>query len=137
MRFTLTAIPLALLILSGPQPEAATIRDDLGGQVVKYHMAVVRLNERGSTVRIGGRCASACTLYLSARRYCVEPGAKLQFHAVRYEGNPKAARLWTRWLVSKYPPKVQAWIRARGGLTSRLITLEGEALRLAVRMCSP
>lgn len=138
MRPIITLATALALALTGPTASiGATISNDLGGQVIAYHSKVRQLDGRGEHVRIAGRCASACTLYLSAKSYCVEHDAMLQFHAVRYEGNPQAARLFTRWMFSKYPPKVQRWITRNGGLTSSLITLKGEALRQTVRICSP
>lgn len=128
----LRTLTLAAAFMVSPIAHAGTvIHNDLGGSVLRYAFAAKQLD--GPAIR--GMCASACTLYLSSRRYCVDRNARLIFHAASYKGNPRAARLFTRWMFSKYPPKVQRWIKRNGGLTSRLITLKGEALRQTVRIC--
>lgn len=111
------------------------VRDDSGGAIRAYYQRVLELNQRGESVRIGGTCGSACTLYLAAQRYCVEADARLRFHAVHLKGNDKMARLFTRWLFSKYPQGVQRWIKSQGGLSSRALTLRAEALAKVVRIC--
>ncbi|MFZ5677312.1 MAG: hypothetical protein ACOZAM_30485 [Pseudomonadota bacterium] len=90
------------------------IRNDWGGAVRLYYQRVLELNQKGESVRIGGTCGSACTLYLAVQRYCVEADARLRFHAVHLKGNDKMARLFTRWLFNKYPPGVQRWIKGEG-----------------------
>ncbi|MBK1864959.1 hypothetical protein [Taklimakanibacter albus] len=133
----LRSLVLAAAFASAPPAARAevVIRNDWGGVVRVYYQRVLELNQRGESVRIGGTCGSACTLYLAVQRYCVEADARLRFHAVHLKGNDKMARLFTRWLFSKYPPAVQAWIKGQGGLSSRALILRGEALRKAVRIC--
>lgn len=133
----LRSLVLAVAFASAPPASRAevVIRNDWGGGVRVYYQRVLELNQRGESVRIGGTCGSACTLYLAVQRYCVEADARLRFHAVHLKGNDKMARLFTRWLFSKYPPGVQGWIKGQGGLSSRALILRGEALRKTVRIC--
>jgi hypothetical protein len=127
---------LVFLVLSTTQGGAVTIVNDAGGNLWSYYARLKEWNRKGEHIRIMGTCASACTLYLAARRYCVDRHAVLLFHAAVIEGNQPDSSKATLWLLSMYPPKVKQWINIRGGLTSQLIDLRGAELRLRVRTCA-
>ncbi len=82
-----------------------------------------------SAPRITGMCASACTTVLMCKNVCAMPGAELGFHAVI--GTKHNARI-NAWVMGLYPPRVRAYIRAHGGLTSRKIIVNASRL---VRGC--
>ncbi len=114
---------MAFVSLFSGSAVALDVYNDSGGMVAKYDGKFA-----GHNVRVFGRCASACTLALRDRGTCAGPNASFVFHA---STSPRM----TRWLMNQYPPTVRAWINRKGGLTSRLITLEGAELHRIVRSC--
>ena len=52
-----------------------------GGSTKKFGEDVQRYNQSGERFRITGHCQSACTMFLAVSNVCVEPGARLLFHA--------------------------------------------------------
>ena len=100
------------------------VSNDNGG-VIGHYMAKYDTADR---VIIDGWCASACTLALGLRNVCVTDRARLGFHAASgTEG--------TDLLMSTYPGAVQAWINRHGGLTKRLLILEGRKLTAFLKRC--
>ena len=125
----LAAVAAALSLAT---PAAAiTINYDMGGNVASY---IMKFSSARKPIRIMGHCASACTIALRYPSTCVGPRARLTFHSVSGAGRYTAN--FNRMLMSAYPPAVKSWIRARGGLTSRMITLSGAELRKRVRSCT-
>jgi hypothetical protein len=127
------ALLVALSLVASLPASAGMIRisDDLGGLLPDYAYRFSRMAMDGDSVVISGRCASACTLaliYVPRDKLCAMPGAKFQFHQTSGpEGGP--------WLRRNYPPALVRWIDARGGLTAKVLTLEGPELRQFVRPC--
>lgn len=101
------------------------IKNDSGGYIVTYAMAVERLARSDKRVRIAGRCDSACTMYLGLprARLCVERGAYFRFHKPS-AGSAQTVVAATRFLMRKYPSWVTEWISANGGLTGTLKTMD-------------
>jgi hypothetical protein len=89
---------------------AKTIREDAGGSVRDYVIAVNLATLRGDQVRIAGRCASACTMYLATA--CVTPRAVLQFHAVFDHTAGLIDPAATRDMAAYYPAPLRAWFMA-------------------------
>lgn len=115
---------------------AKIIHNDRGGLIIDYVHEVGRLTRKGEPVRIDGLCQSACTLYLAVPGSCVTARSQLSFH--RSSGPPEAKKLlplMDKYVMAMYPPKVRAWIKSKGGLTSRLIYLQGKELIGKVRIC--
>src|SRR5690348_535358 len=52
-----------------------------GGKIEPYDAMIAQANASGELFRIQGVCKSVCTMFLSIRNSCVEPSAKLMFHA--------------------------------------------------------
>ena len=52
-----------------------------GGSTQKFGEDVRKYNQSGERFRITGHCQSACTMFLAVRNVCVEPSARLLFHA--------------------------------------------------------
>jgi len=76
-------------------------------------LAVIgQYNASGERFRIDSHCQSACTMFLSIRNVCVEPGATLLFHAGgnRQKGiiNPST----TQKMLSTYKPALRQYLTA-------------------------
>ncbi|MFW5641804.1 MAG: hypothetical protein ACOCY0_03455 [Roseicyclus sp.] len=121
----------------GPRPsDIHLIGNDNGGSVVGYARAVQRLRRQDTLIVFDGRCASACTLYLSLQntRTCLMPGASFLFH--RAYGARRDMNEWaTGFMMDQYPAWVQAWVRGQGGLTDRVIRMDYDYAARFMRTC--
>jgi len=140
----LRAVGLAFILLcAGAIESAATVRiaGDKGGRIGTYIEAFAMLRSSGESVVIDGTCLSACTLILGilpTRQVCVTHRARLGFHAAWRPGNngrPVRSHLGTQMLMDVYPPKVRNWIRRKGGLSRRMIYLQGRELAAIYPRC--
>jgi hypothetical protein len=142
MRFE-TGLLAAVLFLAGMGSSHAVVKiaNDPGGQIGRYVDKYQGLRSSGETVIIDGLCASACTIVLGTiphDRICVTSQAALGFHAAfdfGAQGRAITNREATNTLYSMYPSRVQRWINARGGLTSRMIYLRGKQLMSMYKPC--
>jgi hypothetical protein len=116
------------------------IKNDGGGDIPQYIAKYLNLQLRGERVVIDGDCLSACTLalgLLAMERRCFTNEARLGFHAA-WIGFGKR-RIWDAlgtgvfWLV--YPAEIRHWISKHGGLTSKVIYLEGKELAAMYPPC--
>jgi hypothetical protein len=114
-----------------------TVSNNAGGHVIHYARQVLVWKKVGAQVRFSGRCASACTLYLSLnpRNMCIAPGASFHFHAP-YGAGSRGNSGAKSFMMRSYPSWVRSWINKRGGLTSRLIAMDYGYARRFVRECS-
>lgn len=62
------------------------ISNDSGGNVLETIQRRNHLQRSGRQVRIRGYCRSACTIYLSLPNACLDPKARVGFHAPRLPG---------------------------------------------------
>ena len=116
------------------------IKNDGGGEMLPYIAKYLYLQLRGERVAIDGDCLSACTLalgLLAKDRRCFTNEARLGFHSA-YIGfgtsritDPLGTGVF--WLV--YPPEIRQWISSHGGLTSKVIYLEGKELAAMYPPC--
>ena len=115
-----------------------TIMADQGGDIVQYALRAKRLERQGRTVRFAGRCDSACTLYLSMPRQltCVAPGASFGFHHP-YGGLARNNAVAASYMMRSYPDWVRTWIREKGGLSDRIITMSYAYARRHLPACGP
>ena len=76
---------LAIMATKAPAASVVTIVADDGGYVQTYVNRLTKYQDEGTLVRIVGRCASACTVYLGLPReqLCFSPTARIGFHAAR------------------------------------------------------
>jgi hypothetical protein len=117
------------------------ISADHGGSIQQYERRYAMVRASGSPVVIDGRCYSACTLVLGLvppHRVCVTPRARLGFHAAWFPGTggrQVMSRPHTLRLYEIYPEWVRDWIVRRGGLSSRMLILEGRELRAHIPPC--
>src|SRR5215475_7451374 len=79
----------------------------------RYFQSVIRqYNASGERFRIDSHCQSACTMFLSIRNVCVEPGATLLFHA---GGNRRTGVInpsTTQQMLSTYKPALRQYVTA-------------------------
>jgi hypothetical protein len=117
------------------------ISSDRGGSIRQYEHRYAMVRASGSPVVIDGRCYSACTLLLGlvpAHRVCVTPRARLGFHAAWFPGpggRQIMSRDYTLRLYELYPLWLRNWIVQRGGLSSKLLIMDGAELRAHVQPC--
>ena len=136
-------IALAVLLLSGMSSASAAmlISEDRGGQIGHYLQAFAALRSSGENVVIDGNCYSACTMVLGLiprERICATPRARLGFHAAWMpddSGRAVTSAAGTQALWSIYPSRVRAWIRRHGGLSRRMIFMQGHDLHGIVQSC--
>lgn len=117
------------------------ISSDRGGSIRQYEQRYALVRASGSPVVIDGRCYSACTLVLGLvppNRVCVTSRARLGFHAAWFPG-PGGGQVLSRdhtfQLYRIYPEWVRDWIVQRGGLSSRMLILEGAELHARMPTC--
>jgi hypothetical protein len=138
-----TVMLLAMLSVPICAPAAADVRifESPGGQIGPFVEWFERVRETGQRVVIDGRCLSACTLVLSLvppDRICVTRRAVLGFHAARAadaRGRLRSEPEATDLVLSVYPEPVRDWIVRHGGLTSRVIYLQGPELAALYPTC--
>jgi hypothetical protein len=151
MRFRDLLLCAALLVsgtmsglpLIGTTPASATMRiaEDRGGQIGQYLQAFGMLRSSGERVVIDGNCLSACTLVLGIippSRICATPRARLGFHAAwmpDVDGHPVTSPMGTQALWNIYPNHVRRWINRNGGLSRKMIFMQGRELTNYVASC--
>jgi hypothetical protein len=122
---------------------SATMRiaEDRGGQIGQYLQAFASVRSSGESVVIDGNCLSACTLVLGLvprERICATDRARLGFHAAWMpdrDGRPVTSPLGTQALWSIYPASVRRWINQHGGLSRKMIFMQGHELNGIVPSC--
>src|SRR5262245_52890558 len=112
------------LITAAPAAAEIRILSSSGAAVDDYLSIFAQFRLTAERLVIDGPCPSACTLVLStipSNRICVTSRAVLGFHAPRYvdprTGRSSSAKSATRAVTNSYPPKVQAWLKRKGGLS--------------------
>jgi hypothetical protein len=133
-----------ILLAAAVAPASATMRisEDRGGQIGQYLQTFALLRASGERVIIDGNCLSACTLVLGIiprDRICATSRARLGFHAAWMpdeDGRPVTSPMGTQALWRVYPTSVRTWITRNGGLSRKMIFLEGRALARYVPSCT-
>jgi hypothetical protein len=133
----------AVLLAYGVTSASATMRiyEDRGGQIGHYLQTFAGVRSSGERVVIDGNCLSACTLVLGLiprERICATPRARFGFHAAWMpdgDGRPVTSALGTQALWNIYPVSVRHWINRHGGLSRRMIYMEGRSLNGIVASC--
>jgi hypothetical protein len=119
------------------------IAEDRGGQIGYYLKTFAIVRSSGERVIIDGNCLSACTLVLGLiphSRICATERARFGFHAAWLpdrEGRPVTSTMGTRALWNIYPAAVRHWINRHGGLSRKMIFLQGHDLDGIVPSCGP
>jgi hypothetical protein len=130
MKAAILAVVLALVI---PVVAAADSRPyGMGGITREFAPKVREADRSGKTFRISGHCQSACTMFLAVRTVCIEPSARLLFHAGRTERG-------TRDMINSYNPKLRAYLLSNGIMERAAFhTISGRDMiaRFGYRPCS-
>jgi hypothetical protein len=133
----------AVVLASGVTSASATMRiaEDRGGQIGHYLQAFAMLRSSGERVVVDGNCLSACTLVLGLiprEHMCATPRARFGFHAAwmpDIDGQPVTSPMGTQALWNIYPTQVRRWISRHGGLSRKMIFLQGHDLGGIVSSC--
>ena len=133
----------AALLASGVSSASATmlIAEDRGGQIGHYLQTFASVRSSGEKVVIDGNCLSACTLVLGLiprNRICATERARFGFHAAWMpdsDGHPVTSPMGTQALWNIYPPSVRHWISRHGGLSRKMIFMQGRSLNGIVASC--
>ena len=102
-----------------------------GGRTKDFAVDVARYNQSGELFRITGHCQSACTMFLAARNVCIEPSARLLFHA----GDNALA---TSRMMNSYNAKLRSYLAANHAMESPAFhTISGRdmIIRFGYRAC--
>jgi hypothetical protein len=108
-----TAVMIASLAI--PAFSAESTAWGKGGSTQKFAADRARINAKGERMRITGHCQSACTMFLAARKVCVEPSANLLFHA----GNDATA---TKRMLDSYNPALRRYLVANKIMETKAFT---------------
>ncbi len=117
------------------------IAGDPGGLIVEYAHRFLQARASGEQVIIDGACLSACTLALALLprdQVCATSKAVLGFHAAwrpTSDGGKATSSIATQAMMELYPADVRGWIGRHGGLTPRMIFLQGRQLSAMVPVC--
>jgi hypothetical protein len=131
------------ILACGVSSASATMRisEDRGGQIGQYLQTFAALRSTGERVVIDGNCLSACTLVLGLiprDQICATERARFGFHAAwmpDIDGRPITSPMGTQALWNIYPVPVRHWINRHGGLSRRMIYMEGRSLNGIVASC--
>lgn len=125
-------LALALSLgLSMPEAQASrppirymTIGNDSGGYIIKYALRMMKIRQSGALVKFNGRCDSACTLFLAipSSHSCTTNDASFRFH-LPLGSSESGNKLARDYMLRNYPGWVRSWIRQKGGLSHKLITM--------------
>jgi hypothetical protein len=123
-----------------PSQGEVIIKNDRGGDVLEYYAKYQSLQSRGERVVIDGDCLSACTLVLgliAKEQRCFTRRARFGFHAAWDESGKTQVRnaIGTAIFLSSYPAVILQWLDKHGGLTSKVLYLEGKELAAMYPPC--
>jgi hypothetical protein len=127
-RILLAAIALGVAL---PALAATSTPYSRGGRTKDFAGDVEHYRRSGELFRISGHCQSACTMFLSLRNVCIEPSARLLFHAGK---TPEG----TRRMINSYNGRLRSYLLARGVMDSpELHTISGREMisRFGYRAC--
>ena len=100
-----------------------------------------QLRDSGEPVVISGTCVSACTMVLGfvpSDRLCATQNAALGFHSawmLDTSGKRVVSVSGTQDLMKTYPAPLRAWLARRGGLSPKMVYLQGRDLAAVVAPC--
>lgn len=127
---------VALICATIPALAALVVKDSPGGIVQEFVEMRDKADADGQFIIIRGLCLSSCTIFLSAKHYCVDRNAVLGFHGAFMFEPGDELKEGARLMMSFYPSRVRQWIEKHGGLRENLILLHGEEMKAAVNICA-
>jgi hypothetical protein len=101
----------ALLLIAMPALAASSAGYGKGGWFEKFDPIVARYNQSGELFRIEGHCQSACTLFLGIKTVCIEPSARLLFHA-GHDRNRNIKPSATQHMLNAYNSQLRGYLVA-------------------------
>src|SRR5215475_1670228 len=138
-RAALLLIAATAIALTAPCARATMlITADRGGLLTDYAERFLSARATGEQVVIDGACLSACTLVvgmLPRDKVCATPKAVLGFHSAwraTRNGGTVNSPLANQAMMEVYPAGLRSWIVRRGGLTKKMIFLQGRDLAAIV-----
>lgn len=87
-----------------------------GGGRIGPEQIVQKYNQSGETFRIEGSCQSSCTMLLAIRTVCVDPNARLLFHAALFpnEKGQKPPPERQARMLNSYNAKLRSYLVTNG-----------------------
>ena len=122
---------LFLLAATPAMAEGSNKGYGMGGWFERFDPVVAQYNQSGELFRIQGHCQSACTLFLNIRNVCIEPSARLLFHAGKTERG-------TQDMINSYNGKLRAYLVSKRIMESSAFhTISGRDMirRFGYRQC--
>jgi hypothetical protein len=133
MRLKMLACATAVIATIATMPALAATSTPyaMGGKTKDFAVDVQRYRQSGERFRITGHCQSACTMFLALRNVCIEPSARLLFHAGQ---TPDA----TQRMMNSYNAALRNYLAQRGAMdTAAFHTISGSDMirRFGYRAC--
>ncbi len=87
-----------------------------GGGRIKPLEIISKYNKSGELFRIVGSCQSSCTMLLAIKNVCIEPSARLLFHAALFpnEKGQKPPPARQAAMLNSYKPKLRHYLVSNG-----------------------
>lgn len=91
-----------------------------GGGRINPEAIIAQYNKSGERFRIEGSCQSSCTMLLAIKNVCVEPSARLLFHAALFpnEAGQKPPPQRQARMLAAYKPKLRNFLVSNGYVSS-------------------
>lgn len=124
-------LAVAALCFAAPALAASSTGYGKGGRTKDFAVDVQKYDQSGESFRITGHCQSACTMFLAVRNVCIEPSARLLFHA----GDNATA---TSRMMNSYNSKLRAYLVANRAMeTPAFHTISGSDMisRFGYKAC--
>ncbi len=119
------------LCVAMPALAATSTPYSRGGKARDFAGYVEQHRQSGELFRITGHCQSACTMFLALPNVCVEPSARLLFHAGRVPDG-------THRMINSYNSKLRSYLTAHRVMESpKFHTISGRDMinRFGYRAC--
>ncbi len=87
-----------------------------GGGRINAGAIIAQYNKSGERLRIEGSCQSSCTMLLAIKNVCVDPGARLLFHAALFpnEAGQKPPPKRQAAMLASYKPALRQYLVKNG-----------------------
>lgn len=113
-----------------------------GGGRIQPGQIISKYNQSGERFRIEGSCQSSCTMLLAIKNVCVEPSARLLFHAALFpnEKGQKPPPARQAAMLNSYKPKLRAYLVSNGYVnTFDFHTISGKDIiqKFGYKACPP
>ena len=91
-----------------------------GGGRINPGAIIAQYNKSGERFRIEGSCQSSCTMLLAIKNVCVDPGARLLFHAALFpnEAGQKPPPKRQAAMLAAYKPALRNYLVKNGYVSS-------------------